>query len=43
LRRELLPSNLCKTLFQVAFTPVCDSCIQTSPPDNTHHMQPYTS
>ena len=42
LRRETLGSP-CKSLFQVAFTPVCNSRIQTPPSDNTHHMQPYTS
>jgi len=42
LRRETL-GNLCNSLFQVAFNQVCDSRIQASPSDNTHHMQPYTS
>ena len=42
LRRETL-GNPCKSLFQVAFSPICDSRIQTSPSDNTHHMQPYAS
>ena len=42
LRRETL-GNLRKSLFLVTFNPVCDSRIQTSPSDNTHHMQPYTS
>lgn len=41
-RRETL-AGFCKSLFLVTFNPVCDSRIQTSPSDNTHHMQPYTS
>lgn len=35
--------SFCKLLFQVAFKQACDSRKRTSPSDNTHHMQPYTS